>query len=80
MSSWYQTSLLTVEVVEVRLRLGVVPERDHAQVMVEILNPATGVLVGQWSRPHAGAGEWHVLLDEAVQKANEYLGDAIDPF
>lgn len=80
MSNWYQPSLLKVEVIEARVRLGLVPERDHAQVMVEILDPTTSALVANWSTHHAALVEWPRLLEEAVQKVNEYLGDAIDPF
>lgn len=80
MTSWYQPSLLTVEVVEVRIRLGLVPERDHAQVMVEVLDPVSGRLIGNWSIPHGGLVEWPNLLDQAVQKTNEYLQSEIDPF
>jgi hypothetical protein len=79
-SSWYQQSLLTVEVVEVRVRLGLVPERDHAQVMVEVLDPVSGRLIANWSRPTAGLREWPQLLEQAVHKTNEYLEAEIDPF
>jgi hypothetical protein len=80
MSDWYQQSLLTVEVVEARIRLGIIPERSHAQVMVEVLDPTTGILIAQWSRPSGDAATWYDLLDEAVQKTHERLGDLIDPF
>jgi NADH:ubiquinone oxidoreductase subunit D len=80
MSSWYQQSLLTVQVLEVRLRLGLVPERDHAQVMVEFLEPTTGRLIANWSRPHGGLRDWPQMLQDALDKTNEYLENEIDPF
>lgn len=80
MSDWYQQSLTPPDVVELRIRLGLVPERDHAQVMVELLDPATGVLLAQWSTHHARLRLWKTLLDEAVEKAHEYVGDAVEPF
>lgn len=79
-TDWYQQSLLTVEVVELRIRLGIIPERDHAQVLVELVEPTTGAQIAQWSRPHGSASLWYEMLDQAVQKAHEQLGAAIDPF
>lgn len=80
MSSWYQQSLLSIEVVEVKIRLGLVPERDHAQVMVEVLDPISGRLIAQWSRPSAAVAQWPDLLQEAIGKTNEYLEAEINPF
>lgn len=79
-TDWYQTSLLQVEVVELRIRLGIIPERHHAQALVELVDPVSGVQIAQWSRPSADAATWYELLEEAVQKAHEQLGAAIDPF
>lgn len=79
-TDWYQTSLLQVEVVELRIRLGIIPERAHAQALVELVDPVSGVQIAQWSRPSADAATWYELLEEAVQKAHEQLGAAIDPF
>lgn len=80
MSSWYQQSLLVVEVVEVKIRLGLVPERDHAQVMVEVLDPVSSRLIGHWSIPAAGLREWPQMLQQAIEKANEYLEAELSPF
>lgn len=79
-TGWMQQSLTPPAALELRIRLGLVPERDHAQVMVELLDPTTGVLLAQWSRPHRDGASWHSMLDEAVQKGHQYVGDAIDPF
>lgn len=79
-SDWYQTSLLQIEVVELRLRLGIIPDRHHAQALVELVDPVSGVQIAQWSRPSADAATWYDLLDEAVKKAHEQLAAAIDPF
>lgn len=79
-SDWYQQTLTPPDVVECNVRLGLVPERDHAQVMVQLLDPMTGVLIGEWSRPHVPLARWHQALDEAVQKAKEMVGDAVEPF
>jgi hypothetical protein len=80
MTDWYQQTLTPPDVVELRLRLGLVPERDHAQVMVELLDPMTSVQIAQWSIPHVPLARWQAALEEAVQKAQEYVGDTIEPF
>jgi hypothetical protein len=77
---WYQEALVPPEVVEVRIRLGVIPTTDHAQVLVEVLNPVTGVLIAQWSAPHQRLREWPSLLELATHKADELLGAAVEPF
>lgn len=79
-TDWYQQSLLRVEVVELRIRLGIIPERAHAQVLVELVEPSTNTQIAQWSRPSWDADRWQELLEEAVKKAHEQLGAAIDPF
>jgi hypothetical protein len=79
-SDWYQQTLTPPDVVECRIRLGLVPERDHAQVMVEIFDPMTSVQIGAWSNPHVPLARWQQALEEAVQKAQEMVGDSIEPF
>jgi hypothetical protein len=34
MSDWYQQALTPPEVVELRIRIGVIPQTDHAQALV----------------------------------------------
>lgn len=80
MSEWYQQALTPPEVVELRIRLGVIVDTDHAQVLSEVYEPLTGVLVAQWSIPAARADSWSALLDQAVEKARQQLADAIEPF
>ena len=80
MSDWYQQALTPPEVLEVRVRLGVIPERNHVQAMVELVDPVTGVLVAQWSNPHQHLDSWMALLEEATAKARQYLADSMEPF
>lgn len=80
MTDWYQQALTPPEVLELRLKLGFVPERNHVQAMVELVDPVTSVQIAQWSAPHVEMDHWHLLLDDAVQKARQYVGDAIEPF
>lgn len=80
MSDWQQLLLVAPTAVEVRIRLGFVPERDHAQVMVEAFDPATRAVLAQWSRHHFPIAQWGSVLQEAVEKANEYVCDLVEPF
>lgn len=80
MTDWYQQALTPPEVLECRIRIGLVPERDHAQAMVELVDPITSIQVAQWSAPHVHIDSWLALLDEAAAKARQYIGDHIEPF
>lgn len=79
-SDWYQQVLTPPEVVEVRIRLGLVPETDHAQVLVEIFDPVTGVQGGMKSIPHERLANFPTLLKWAVSVAEEWVQDRIEPF
>lgn len=80
MSDWYQQSLTPPEVIECRVRIGLVPERNHVQAMVELVDPMTSVQIAQWSAPHVQMDGWLTLFDEALAKAREYIGASIEPF
>lgn len=80
MTDWYQQTLTPPDIIEVRIRLGVIPQSNHAQAMVELVDPVTGILIANWSQPHANAANWQELLDKATGKAHEYLGDHLEPF
>jgi hypothetical protein len=80
LTDWYQQHLTPPEVVEVRVRLGVVADADHCQALVELIDPVTGVQIAQWSNPHAPATRWYVVFDQAVDKAREYLATNCEPF
>lgn len=80
MTDWYQQSLTPPSALECRLRLGLVPERDHAQVMVELYEPSTKVLIGAWSIHAARFDHWQRLLEQAIEKAQQMVGDAVEPF
>lgn len=79
-SDWYQQVLTPPEVVEVRIRLGLVPETDHAQVLVEIFDPVTGVQQGMKSIPHDRLANYSHLLKWATDVAEEWVASTIEPF
>jgi hypothetical protein len=59
--SWQQLSLLGGGATEVTMRIGCMPDADHAQVQVEVRTAATHELLGMWARPHVA---WDDVLDE----------------
>lgn len=77
---WYQQALTPPDVIECRVLIGLVPSSQHAQAMVELSDPVTGVLVAQWSSPHVHSDNWQQLLDAASEKARQYIADTHDPF
>lgn len=79
-SDWYQQSLTPPEVIEFRLRLGFIPDRDHLQVLVEALDPITGAQIGQASIPHARIAEFPDRLDWAVARLTAWITEHVNPF
>ena len=80
MSDWYQQALTAPEVIECRVRIGLVPERDHAQALVELFDPMSGVQIAQWSCPHVAFKGWQQLLEEAIETAHQQIADTVEPF
>lgn len=80
MTDWYQQVLTTPEIVEVRIRLGIVMEADHVQVMVEMFDPVTKVQQAIASIPHDRIANWDKLLDWARSKADDWIAHTIEPF
>lgn len=77
---WYQMVLTPPDVVEVRIRVGLVPETDHAQVMVEMFDPVTKVQMAQASVPHERLANYPALLAWAVGKVLDWISEQIEPF
>lgn len=80
MTGWYQQQLTPPDVLELNVRIGVIPSQDHIQVLVELKDPVTGVLLGQWSRPHGALREQGAFVEWALDKAREALADQTEPF
>lgn len=79
-SDWYQQALTPPEALELNIRIGVIPETDHVQALVELKDPVTGILLGQWSWPHREMRQLSGVIEWASTKAREVLEDAVDPF
>lgn len=80
MNEWYQQALTSPTVLEVNIRIGVIPDQDHAQVLAEMKDPTTGVLLAQWSTPHSSMRDVWRGIERAMEKATEWLADAAEPF
>ena len=80
MSDWYQQQLTPPNVLEVRLRIGIIPSQDHVQVLAEMKDPVTGVQVAMWLTAHTTMHQLPRVLDAARAKIDEWLGDAAEPF
>lgn len=80
MSDWYQQRLTPPEVLEVNIRVGLIPSQDHAQVLAEMKDPTTGVLLAQWSSPHVSVRDVWTTIDIATSKADVWIADACEPF
>lgn len=79
-SEWYQQALTSPAVLEVNIRVGLIPSQDHLQVLVEMSDPTTSVLLAQWSRPHSTMRDAERAIDDAMAKAIRWIEDACDPF
>lgn len=80
MTSWYQQHLTDPMVLEVNIRVGVIPSEDHVQLLAEMKDPTTGVMIAQWSHPHGTMHQLPRLLDDARRRVDAWLGEHAEPF
>lgn len=77
---WYQTHLIPPSVVEVRARLGAVPETEHGQWLVELHDPVEKTLVGQRSCPHFPLDQLEDQLVLMVEAMRALVVETSSPF
>lgn len=77
---WAQLNLFDPEVVELHLRIGIVPDADHMQWQLEVRDPAANTLLGMLSSPHVSASQWIRHLAQIESQLREQLSHRIDPF
>lgn len=80
MSEWYQQALTPPVVVECNIRIGIIPSEDHVQVLAELKDPTNGVMLAQWSRPHATMRTLDEAIADAARHALVMCREAIGPF
>lgn len=82
-NGWAQLSFVQPEVVEARLRVGIVAGVDHAQIQFEMDDPSTKVLLALESKPHCRIGQLEAQLDMYYARMKQQLLDwvrASEPF
>jgi hypothetical protein len=80
MTDWYQQQLTPATVLECNIRVGVIPEQDHVQVLVELKDPVTGIQLGMWTKPHGGMCSLRTRIAWACAQAIEVVERASEPF
>ena len=73
---WTQGVLMRPELLEVRLRVGLIPADDHIRLQLEVLNPSTKELYAMHSIPHRRIHE----LDHEMQRMGTRLQDSFDQY
>lgn len=77
-NTWTQESLFPPEVVEIRIRIGIVRDAEHCQFLTEVVDPIGGKLLAMVSRPHvplSGAADaWIDVAREAAKLVGEHTG------
>lgn len=78
--TWYQQALTPPRVLEINLRIGVIPEEDHAQVLLELKDPTNGILIAQHSIPHCTIRDVFGHIGRAKAKACLWIEAETNPF
>lgn len=78
---WVQEALFaTTEVYELRLRVGIMPQHEHAQWHVELTDPTDGRLIAAEACPHLRADDPAGVLAQAADAGRAMLEEQIGPF
>lgn len=78
--TWYQQALTPPDVVEVNVRIGVIPSEDHVQILAEMKDPTTDILIGQWSTHHTTMHGLPDAFERARAHVMMWLAEAVEPF
>lgn len=79
-TDWYQQSIIPSDVLEATVKIGVVPEADHAQIWWEVKDPTTSVLLGSGSVHHLSLHQLSVKIEHAISDMVRHMNEAIAPF
>jgi len=79
-NAWEQTSLFPSEVVEMTLKVGMIPGNDHCQVEVETVDRHDGAVLALWSIHHAKMVNLHRVVALAVEEVNRSVNAYSGPF
>lgn len=78
--SWEQLTLSAGEAVEITLKVGLVPEGDHCQVQVDMIDPGTGRQIALCSRPHGSIDDAEYMITWGMDELMGYVRRALMPF
>ena len=79
-NEWYQQSLTPPEVIELTLKVGVIPSTDHGQWWIEAKDPVTQILIAQASCPHFPLREAHAQIETSVKRLVALYNEMVEPF
>ena len=77
-TSWRQTTLMPPPVLEMRLRVGLLPSEDHLRWQVEAMDPLTKELLAMHSNPAGRISTRQADLQRAWHVLAEMLNAALD--
>lgn len=77
---WAQLTLVRLDQIELTIRVGIVPERDHLQWQIETRNPSTGELLAMSSAPHRRVKDCATLVAELSEVLEEVWAAHVLPF
>ena len=77
---WKQLTLLSPEVLELTLKVGLVLSTEHAQFELEIRDPSSDSLVGLVSRPHVNFDGVDTALLAIFGELEEFVRTWTGPF
>lgn len=80
MTTWYQQAMTPPLVIEVNVRIGIIPTEDHVQVLAEAKDPTNGVLIAQWAMPRTSMRNLPHAISEACTRAQTMADEIVEPF
>jgi hypothetical protein len=79
-NTWHQLSMSAEEIIEITLKIGLMPLSDHCQFEVSAENPVTHDLLMLESRPHVKFEQLEAELARVFARAAEVVAYYSDPF
>lgn len=75
---WIQTVLVPPAVIEVQVRLGMIPTENHLRWQIEVLDPSTSELLALATRPACALVELEEELRTVVARLMRLFGPLLD--
>jgi len=82
-TGWSQQVLIEPQAIEARLRIGIVPASNHAQIQIEVMDPGSKTLIAMESKPHLSLSACEAtakaFFDRLMQETDKAI-NAMEPF